>query len=91
MDDLSGFQRDLLYVLAGAERPSGQDVKAALEPYYGAEINASRLYSNLDRLAGKGLVEKGRLNQRQNYYAITETGLARLRAHREWVTQQLES
>jgi len=23
MDDLTGFQRDLLYVIAGAERPSG--------------------------------------------------------------------
>ncbi|RLM48631.1 PadR family transcriptional regulator, partial [Halorubrum sp. Atlit-28R] len=27
MFELTGFQRDLLYVIAGAERPSGQEIK----------------------------------------------------------------
>ncbi len=27
MNDLTGFQRDLLYVIAGADQPSGQDVR----------------------------------------------------------------
>lgn len=34
MDDLTGFQRDLLYVINGADRPSGQDIKEEAEQYY---------------------------------------------------------
>jgi len=60
MDDLTGFQRDLLYVIAGANQPSGQDVKEEIEQYYSDEINHGRLYPNLDTVVNKGLVvEKG--------------------------------
>jgi len=59
MDDLTGFQRDLLYVIAGADQPSGQDVKSEVETYYNSEINHGRLYPNLDTLVNKDLVEKG--------------------------------
>ncbi|APW99533.1 PadR family transcriptional regulator [Halobiforma lacisalsi AJ5] len=31
MTNLTGFQRDLLYVITGADRPSGQDVKERVE------------------------------------------------------------
>jgi len=58
MDDLTGFQRDLLYVIAGANQPSGQDVKEEIEQYYSDEINHGRLYPNLDTVVNKGLVEK---------------------------------
>jgi len=59
MDGLTGFQRDLLYVIAGAEQPSGQDVKDEVEQYYSSEINHGRLYPNLDTVVNKELVEKG--------------------------------
>ncbi len=39
MDDLTWFQRDLLYVIASDEQPSGQDVKDEIEQYYSSEIN----------------------------------------------------
>ncbi len=29
--ELTGFQRDLLYVIAGFDQPSGQEIKAELE------------------------------------------------------------
>ena len=34
MHDLTGFQRDLLYVIAGREDPHGLAIKEELESYY---------------------------------------------------------
>ena len=91
MDDLTGFQRDLLVVLAGLEQPNGQEVTAALEPYYEEELTASRVYSNLEILAGTGLVEKDRPDQHRNAYTLTAAGEARLRTHRAWVAQHIDA
>ncbi|SIS18763.1 PadR family transcriptional regulator [Natronorubrum thiooxidans] len=90
MDDLTGFQRDLLYVIAGADQPSGQDVKDEVEQYYNSEINHGRLYPNLDTLVNKALVEKGQLDRRTNYYAISDRGLEQIKARREWEQQYID-
>ncbi|WP_207587185.1 helix-turn-helix transcriptional regulator [Halomontanus rarus] len=90
MDDLTGFQRDLLYVIAGADQPSGQDVKEEVEQYYSSEINHGRLYPNLDTIVNKELVEKGQLDRRTNYYAITDQGEERIRERREWERQYVD-
>lgn len=90
MDQLTGFQRDLLYVLAGFEQPSGQDVKEELEQYYGSEINHGRLYPNLDTLVSNELVEKGAIDRRTNYYALTEKGEQLIVDRREWEKQCLD-
>jgi len=87
MDDLTGFQRDLLYVIAGADQPSGQDVKEEIETYYSTEINHGRLYPNLDTLVNKELVEKGQLDRRTNYYHITDNGHRAIEQRREWEHQ----
>ncbi|WP_224450271.1 PadR family transcriptional regulator [Haloprofundus salilacus] len=87
MNDLSGFQRDLLWVIAGQEQPSGQEVKNELEEYVEGEINHGRLYPNLDTLVNKSYVEKGPIDRRTNYYAITEKGRESLRERREWEGQ----
>ncbi|WIV67002.1 PadR family transcriptional regulator [Natrialbaceae archaeon AArc-T1-2] len=91
MNDLTGFQRDLLYVIAGADQPSGQDVKDEVEAYYSAEINHGRLYPNLDTLVNRELVEKGQLDRRTNYYAITDAGEKELEKRREWENQYVEA
>ena len=90
MDDLTGFQRDLLYVIAGAEQPSGQSVKEEIETYYSSEINHGRLYPNLDVLVNKELVEKGQLDRRTNYYTISEAGEQAIQDRREWESHYLE-
>ncbi|MFP9062014.1 PadR family transcriptional regulator [Natrialbaceae archaeon A-chndr2] len=90
MDDLTGFQRDLMYVIAGAERPSGQEVKEEAEQYYGSEINHGRLYPNLDTLVNKELVEKGQLDRRTNYYGINDTGEELIEERREWESQYVD-
>ncbi|MDQ2051644.1 PadR family transcriptional regulator [Natronolimnohabitans sp. A-GB9] len=90
MDDLTGFQRDLLYVIAGADQPSGQDVKEEIEQYYSSEINHGRLYPNLDTIVNKELVEKGQLDRRKNYYAITGEGEQAIEKRHEWVSQYVD-
>jgi DNA-binding PadR family transcriptional regulator len=84
MYDLTGFQRDLLYVIAGMDEPHGLAIKEELEEYYESEIHHGRLYPNLDTLVDKGLVEKGELDRRTNYYALTRRGRREIEARREW-------
>ncbi|ELY54196.1 PadR family transcriptional regulator [Natronococcus jeotgali] len=90
MEDLTGFQRDLLYVIAGADQPSGQDIKDEVESYYSSDINHGRLYPNLDTLVNKGFVEKGELDRRTNYYAITDEGNTAIQERREWESQYVD-
>jgi PadR family transcriptional regulator PadR len=52
----AGFQRDLLYVIAGLGETTGLAVKQELGDYYQGEMNHGRLYLNLDMLVQKGLV-----------------------------------
>lgn len=84
MDDLTGFQRDLLYTIAGLEEPHGLAIKDELEEYYGKEIHHGRLYPNLDTLVDKGLVEKGTIDRRTNLYTLTARGRREIEARREW-------
>lgn len=90
MHDLTGFQRDCLYVIGGLSAPKGLAIKDELDGYYSSEINHGRLYPNLDKLVKKGLVEKGAIDDRTNSYSLTERGQRELQARREWEDQQIE-
>jgi DNA-binding PadR family transcriptional regulator len=87
MFQLTGFQRDLLYVIARLERPSGQRIKEAFEESTGIDVNHGRLYPNLDTLVENGLVVQGDLDRRTNYYALSEAGEEALVQRREWEEQ----
>jgi PadR family transcriptional regulator, regulatory protein PadR len=49
MEDLTAFQRDALYVIAGPNDPHGLGIKDELEEY-DKEIHHGRLYPNLDSI-----------------------------------------
>ena len=89
MHDLTGFQRDLLYVIAGQNEPYGLAIKDELETYYEGEIHHGRLYPNLDTLVDKGLVEKGQRDRRTNYYSLTRRGRREIEARRDWEAQYI--
>jgi PadR family transcriptional regulator PadR len=94
MDDLTAFQRDVLFVIAGMEGdpyPHGLSIKETLEQHYSDEVNHGRLYPNLDELAEIGLVEKDTLDKRTNSYALTDRGWQEIDARREWEEQFLEA
>ena len=87
MHDLTGFQRDLLYVIGGLDDPHGLAIKDELDEYYDSEIHHGRLYPNLDSLVEKGLVEKGQRDRRTNYYSVTRRGQREIDARSEWQAQ----
>lgn len=90
MHDLTGYQRDCLVVIAGLDSPKGLAIMAELDDYYGSEINPGRLYPNLDQLVDKGLVEKGKLDDRTNTYESTTRGKRELEARLEWEDEYVE-
>ena len=89
MFELTGFQRDLLYCIAGTEEPYGLGIKAELEAYGDTEVNHGRLYPNLDTLIDKGYVTKSKLDDRTNRYELTDAGRSVLAERREWEAEQL--
>jgi DNA-binding PadR family transcriptional regulator len=84
MHDLTGFQRDLLFIIAGLDDPHGLAIKDELEEYYQKEVRHGRLYPNLDTLVDLGLVEKGKKDKRTNEYRIQDRGLRELEARMRW-------
>ena len=84
MENLSGFQRDLLYINESLDKVSGLEIKAALDRYYDEEIDTARLYPNLDELVERGLMNKGSIDGRTNSYSLSEEGRQVLTARREW-------
>lgn len=87
MYDLTGFQRDLLYVAASKDEQNGLELKDELEGYYEKEIHHGRLYPNLDTLVDKGLLEKGTIDDRTNSYEVTQRGHREIEARRKWEDQ----
>ncbi|MFC6764206.1 PadR family transcriptional regulator [Natrinema soli] len=90
MYDLTGFQRDVLYTIAGQDEPHGLALKAELETYYEGEVNHGRLYPNLDTLVDKGLVEKGTVDRRTNSYMLTQRGRREIEARRDWEDEYVD-
>lgn len=90
MDELTGFQRDLLYVIAGMNRPSGQEILDDINGYVDQPVTHGRLYPNLDTLVERELVEKGELDRRTNYYALTPKGRRELESRQEWVKRYID-
>lgn len=84
MSSLTGFQRDLLFVIAGMQGPNGLEIKDELETDYGEEIRHGRLYPNLDTLVEEGLVEKGQYDRRTNKYLLTDDGKKLLSQRLNW-------
>ena len=84
MNDLTAFQRDILYVLAGLDEPYGLAIKDELDAYYESEVNHGRLYPNLDSLVEDDYIEKGKLDDRTNSYTLTSQARRWLRERRTW-------
>lgn len=90
MNDLTAFQRDILYVLADLDGPNGLRVKSALREYYEEDIHPGRLYPNLDELIDGGFVDKGRIDGRTNAYTLTASGRRLLAKRRRWTREVVE-
>lgn len=81
---VTGFQRDLMYIIANLDQPSGQAIKERFEEELEVETSHGRLYPNLDTLVDMDLVRRGNLDRRTNYYVLTDAGRQALIERREW-------
>lgn len=84
MHDLTGFQRDLLFVVASLDEPHGLAIKDELQKYYEDNVRHGRLYPNLDKLVDARLIEKGQQDRRTNEYTLRPRGKRELVARMEW-------
>ncbi len=102
VENLRAFERDLLFAVRALERdnntpPKGLALKAYLDEQHDEEINHSRVYQNLDELADRGLLRKGKKDDRTNEYATTDRtctlleAFARRRARQTGVELETES
>lgn len=89
MFELTAFQRDLLYVAAGLDRPSGQDIKAELLTSL-EEITHGRLYPNLDALVEADYLAQGDIDRRTNYYEVTDRGWEAMVERRRWENSHVD-
>lgn len=87
MEDLTAFQRDMLYVIADLDAPKGVRIKEELEEYYQKEVHHARLYPNLNTLVDEELVEKGSQDNRTNSYTLTQRALREIEDRRKWETK----
>ncbi len=90
MHKLTGFQRDVLYVIAGLDDPHGLAIKQELQQDYDVEINHGRLYPNLDDMVDMGLVEKGVKDKRTNEYRLSGKGQELIEQRRQWEDKRLD-
>ncbi|WP_254538139.1 PadR family transcriptional regulator [Halomarina litorea] len=74
--------------MSGLDEPSGQTIKMALEERTNTDITHGRLYPNLDTLVNDRFIEKGEIDRRTNYYAISEMGVDALAEYADWMTER---
>jgi DNA-binding PadR family transcriptional regulator len=84
MHDLTGFQRDLLFVLSGLGTANGQQLKRELGRTLEGPVLSGRIYDNLETLVGGGYVSKDRRDGRTNEYRVTASGEEVIRGQLEW-------
>lgn len=79
--DLTRFQLEILYLLgqSSKQREYGLGLKRKLEAYYDDDVNNSRLYPNLNQLVDAGLLNKGVIDKRTNYYGLSDDGAVAIR------------
>jgi len=90
MHNLTGFQRDMLYVISSMGKPKGLAIKQKLQEEYEIEINHGRLYPNLDDMVDMGLIEKGVKDKRTNEYSLSEQGRELIEQRRQWEDKHLD-
>lgn len=87
--ELSSVERDILLLCCGREPMSGVEIRDELCAAYDdvTAVKGSTLYPRLERLVGRGYLEKRQRpsDRRTNDYPMTEFGREQALAYRRWV------
>lgn len=90
MHELTGFQRDLLFVLSGIGTSNGQQLKRELQRTLDQSVLSGRIYSNLETLVEGGYVLKSERDGRTNEYRLSSRGKEVIRGRFEWQRRQAD-
>jgi len=85
VQELSRFQIELLAIANTLTEPSGQDIRREYDGVTGSDTNHGQLYPNLSELVELGCVDKGKIDDRTNYYECSDKGRDVLEAHAGFV------
>lgn len=88
MEELSAFQRDILYLVSDLGAPKGLAIKSELESYYGHSVNHGRLYPNLDELVDADYLVKGERDKRTNEYRLTDEARIAMAERLDWTRER---
>jgi DNA-binding PadR family transcriptional regulator len=86
----SGLRRDCCVALAGADAPTGQQLKSTVEDHYDDRIEPRRFRGALDALVDRGFVAE-RADGVHDRYELTDAGRRTLEDHVAWVTAQVDA
>ena len=91
ISDLTGFQRDSLWVLAAVQPATGTEFLKAIEAELHEDINQGRFYPNMDSLVEAGLIVKHENvpDNRTNTYELADAGRDLLKQRRQWEASQM--
>lgn len=84
MNRLTGFQRDLMYIINGFENPTEKQIKQEMDSYYNEDIFQSRIYHNIDILINYGYVDKIQSKKFSRRYSITKEGRESIASREQW-------
>jgi len=90
MNGLTGFQRDLLYVIVGGDEPNGLEVRAEIDEYYEREIDRAHVYYNRDVLLEDGYIDYSERVGRGKRLKVTEKGFQSIVDRRHWEDDRIE-
>jgi hypothetical protein len=91
--ELTGFQRDLVFVLArlSGTRPNGVTVREALDRVADRSVTDARLYQNLRELHDTGLVAKRPIDGRTNAYRLQDEATWAMQEYVDWTRSCLQA
>lgn len=84
MGELTAFQRDVLFAVAGLDAPNGQEIRTDLGATQNRDVRSGHVYMNLEELIDAELLEKRDRNGRSNAYSLTDDGESWIGDRLEW-------
>lgn len=86
---LTGFQRDLLFVIAdlAGTNPSGSDIETRFDADFMRETSHGTLYRNLRDLHDQGLIDRLPRDGRTYSFRLTDESRADLESYLCWATR----
>lgn len=85
----SGLRRDVCIAVAALDRPTGNDVKRALEDHYDEAVDAATFRGALSDLVRDGYLEREQ-DGVHDRFTLTDVGERTLRDHASWLEDALD-